>query len=177
MFTYEYPRPMFTTDCMVFNYANNEISLLLIERGHEPFKGMWATPGGFMEMDEEPSVCSKRELFEETGIKIENVFFSSLGGAVDRDPRGRLLSAFYFTLLKDSKLKAKANDDAKNVRWFSISDLPDCAADHIVHIICAIQTILDNARSLHYSFQGLFDGFSENDKKLIISICEKALQK
>lgn len=172
MYSYEYPRPMFTTDCMVFNFIDNDLKILLIERGHEPFKGMWATPGGFMEMDEEPEVCAMRELQEETGIKIEQVFFSALGGGVGRDPRGRLLSAFYFTLLKDKSLNAVAGDDAKNTQWFSIHSLPACATDHLTQIKLAICHIKDNIQCVHTAFAGLFDSFTKDEIAVLTKICE-----
>ena len=67
-YTYEYPRPSVTTDCVIFGFDSDGLSVLLIERGIEPFKGCWAFPGGFMQMDEDAETCARRELLEETGL-------------------------------------------------------------------------------------------------------------
>ena len=70
-YTYEYPRPAVTTDCIIFGYDVKEgLSVLLVERGVEPFKGSWAFPGGFMKMDETAETCAVRELIEETGLDV-----------------------------------------------------------------------------------------------------------
>ena len=73
-FTYDYPRPCVTTDCLIFRKMELGWSLLLIERGNEPFKGCWALPGGFLEMEEDLDACAARELQEETvaGIIAED---------------------------------------------------------------------------------------------------------
>ena len=67
-YTYKYPRPAVATDCVVFGFDGRSLKVLLIERGLEPYKGMWAFPGGFMTMDETAEQCARRELREETGI-------------------------------------------------------------------------------------------------------------
>ena len=69
-FTYNYPRPCVTTDCLIFKKIECVWHLLLIERGKEPFKGCWALPGGFLEMEEDLDTCAARELQEETGLRI-----------------------------------------------------------------------------------------------------------
>ena len=74
-YTYDYPRPAVTTDCVIFGYDGRDLKVLLIERGIEPFKGRWAFPGGFLNMDEDAIKGAKRELMEETGLEdafIEN---------------------------------------------------------------------------------------------------------
>lgn len=69
-YTYKYPRPALTADAVVFAKDGDSIRLLLVERKHDPCKGCWAFPGGFMNMDETTAQAAHRELFEETGIKI-----------------------------------------------------------------------------------------------------------
>ena len=70
-YTYEYPRPSVTTDCVIFGYDFKEgLSVLLVKRGIEPFKDRWAFPGGFLQMDETSDECAMRELQEETGLAI-----------------------------------------------------------------------------------------------------------
>ena len=116
-YTYDYPRPAVTTDCVLFSRdERNELSVLLIERGGEPYKGCWAFPGGFLEMDETVEEGASRELQEETGLIISsgNGLLKQLGcySKVDRDPRGRVITiAFYALVLKAA---VKGNDDARD---------------------------------------------------------------
>ncbi len=129
-YCYEYPRPALTTDCVIFAYCESGLKVLLIERGFDPYKGKWAFPGGFLNMDEDAETGAKRELFEETGlqnIKIEQLYTFS---EVNRDPRGRVISIVYFAIVPLKKHNSIAGDDAKKVKWFNIKDLPDLAFDH-----------------------------------------------
>ena len=93
-YCYEYPRPSVTTDCVLFGFDGVEINVLLIERGIEPYKGRWAFPGGFVNMDENTEQGALRELQEETGVT--NVFMEQLYtfSDVDRDPRGRVIFSY-----------------------------------------------------------------------------------
>ncbi|MES9977399.1 MAG: NUDIX hydrolase, partial [Candidatus Thiodiazotropha sp. 6PLUC5] len=89
-YNYDYPHPAVTTDVVLFTIQMNILSVLLIERKNPPFQGMWALPGGFLDIDEDLEACAKRELNEETGI--EGVYLEQLGtfGAPLRDPRERV---------------------------------------------------------------------------------------
>src|SRR5689334_8085891 len=91
-YTYDYPRPMVTVDIVVFTIQDDDLKVLLIKRGIEPFKGAWALPGGFVGEDESLEAAAKRELFEET--HVENVYLEQLYtfGEPGRDPRGRVIS-------------------------------------------------------------------------------------
>ncbi len=105
--------------------------ILLIERGNNPFKGLWALPGGYVENNEEIITAALRELREETGAIVNEDELDFLGyfDAPDRDPRGRMISlAFGVEIHEDITLQA--GDDARNVQWFSIHDMPDLAFDH-----------------------------------------------
>lgn len=130
MFTYKYPRAALTVDCVVFGFDDGELKVLLIQRGLEPFKGKWALPGGFVQTDETLDAAARRELAEETGL--ENVFLEQLYtfGALDRDPRERVVSVAYYALVKLSDHQARAATDAANAEWFPISKLPKLAFDH-----------------------------------------------
>ena len=75
-YTYEYPRPMLTADCVV---VRHRAEVLLVRRGNEPYKGCWALPGGFMEMDETIEHCAVRELQEETGISVGEESLALIG--------------------------------------------------------------------------------------------------
>lgn len=137
MYTYPYPRPMLTADCVVVNPSSE---VLLIRRGNEPYRGMWALPGGFMEMDETIEHCAVRELEEETGIRVAEEMARMVGvfSRPGRDPRGRTVTVAYRIDLHETVV-AKGGDDAAEASWFSLSSLPPLAFDH-VEIIAAATT-------------------------------------
>ena len=128
-FTYEYPRPCVTTDCLVFRKIDSEWRLLLIERGNEPFKGCWALPGGFLEMDEDLDIGAARELQEETGLTGISLHQLYAFGAPNRDPRHRTISIAFWGIDNTGK-PAIGSDDAVQARWFALSQLPNLAFDH-----------------------------------------------
>lgn len=130
VYTYKYPRPAVTADCVVMT-RESEPKVLLIERGNDPFKGCWAFPGGFMEMDETLEQCAVRELKEETDMEVTEDDIMAFGtfSAVDRDPRGRTISKAYLVIV-DEPIEVKGQDDAAKAEWFSISELPELAFDH-----------------------------------------------
>ena len=126
--TYDYPRPAVTTDCVIFGYDGKELKVLLIERGIEPFKGCWAFPGGFLNMDEDALAGARRELKEETGLEdafIEQFHTFSEPG---RDPRGRVITIAHYALVKIQEVEG--GDDAAQARWFPIGEVPPLAFDH-----------------------------------------------
>lgn len=127
-YTYEYPRPAVTADCVVVT-KEAEPKVLLIQRGNEPYKGCWAFPGGFMNMDETTEQCAIRELEEETGLKIDEVKQIGAYSRVDRDPRGRTITVAYLAFV-DSSVEVKGQDDAAKAEWFALSNLPELAFDH-----------------------------------------------
>lgn len=128
MYTYEYPRPMLTADCVVVNPRSE---VLLIRRGNEPFRGCWALPGGFMEMDETIERCAVRELQEETGILVDESRAVLVGvfSRPGRDPRGRTVTVAYRVDLEE-EVDVKGSDDAAEARWFPLAALPPLAFDH-----------------------------------------------
>ena len=144
-YTYDYPRPMLTADCVVVRGGE----VLLVRRGGEPFKGCWALPGGFMEMDETIEHCAVRELQEETGLVVEERRIRLVGvySAPGRDPRGRTVTAAYRVdvpthssplaslgspspNLGEEPGCVRAGDDAAEVRWWPLEALPPLAFDH-----------------------------------------------
>ncbi|WP_372949234.1 NUDIX domain-containing protein [Mariniphaga sp.] len=129
MYNYKYPRPALTVDALVFVKETSTFSVLLIQRGIEPFKGKWALPGGFVNMDELLETACKRELEEETGLQVEQMIQFKTFDAIDRDPRHRTISVVFSTQLSE-KVNVSGGDDAAHAKWFSISDLPEMAFDH-----------------------------------------------
>lgn len=129
-YTYKYPRPSVSADAAVFRVQNDQIEILLIRRANPPFKGMWALPGGFVDMDEDLETAAARELKEETGVEgIELKQFHAYG-AVERDPRHRTISISYAGLLTNPQPGIKAGDDAADLSWFDVEALPELAFDH-----------------------------------------------
>ena len=127
-YTYKYPRPAVTADMIVLT-DEPEPQILLIQRGDEPFKGCWAFPGGFMNMDETTEQCARRELKEETGLDIEEVQQVGAYSTVDRDPRGRTITVAYITHVPQI-LPVTGLDDAAEAKWWPINALPPLAFDH-----------------------------------------------
>jgi 8-oxo-dGTP diphosphatase len=130
-YVYEWPRPMVAADAAVFRFLMGKAELLLINRKNEPFKGKWALPGGFVDIDEELETAAARELAEETGlvdVPLEQIYTA---GKVGRDPRGRVITVVFIGITKRPQRRIRAGDDAAKVRWFDIENLPkDLAFDH-----------------------------------------------
>jgi 8-oxo-dGTP diphosphatase len=126
MYTYPYPRPAVTVDAIL---VSSNKTVLLIERGRDPYEGKWALPGGFIDMNESLETACKRELEEETGLKVESLTQFRAFGAVDRDPRHRTISVLFYAFT-DEELLACAGDDAAKAQWFPLSQLPELAFDH-----------------------------------------------
>ena len=134
-FTYQYPRPMVTVDVVAITKQAEQLFVLLIQRKKEPFQDSWALPGGFVEMDESLAEAAKRELDEETGVKGVDLEQLKTYGEPDRDPRGRVISVAYCTLLPPSHIhNVQAGSDASLARWYPVDGLPNLAFDH-THII------------------------------------------
>ena len=127
-YTYKYPRPAVTADCVVMTKETTP-QVLLIERGFDPYKGCWAFPGGFMNMDETTEQCAIRELEEETGMKVTELQQIGAYSKVDRDPRGRTVTVAYLIVI-DAPVAVTDQDDAAKAQWFPIDALPPLAFDH-----------------------------------------------
>jgi 8-oxo-dGTP diphosphatase len=129
-YCYEYPRPAVTADIIVLKTVNNQQFVLLIERKFPPFKGMWALPGGFMNMDETLEEAALRELEEETGISGVILEQFHTFSSIDRDPRHRTITTVFIGHINDNTIEPEAGDDAANVNWFASDKLPPLAFDH-----------------------------------------------
>ena len=127
-YTYKYPRPAVTADAVVITKSERR-KVLLIQRANEPYRGCWAFPGGFMDMDETAEQCAFRELKEETGLQLGEAIQIGCYSDVNRDPRGRTLSVAYLMLV-DNEMPVSRQDDAVQAKWWPIDELPTLAFDH-----------------------------------------------
>lgn len=124
------PQIKLTVDAVVFGYEAGNISVLLIQRKYDPFKGKWALPGGFVLEEESLEEAVERELQEETGVAINYLEQLYTFGDVNRDPRCRVVSVAYFGLIHPDGHTLEASRDAKAAKWFDIHDLPQLSFDH-----------------------------------------------
>lgn len=127
-YCYKYPHPAVTTDCVIFGFDGQDLKVLLIQRGIEPYKGCWAFPGGFLNPDESAETGALRELKEETGIESAYIEQFHTYSTPDRDPRERVITIAYMTLVKIQE--AHGGDDAADARWFPVGKIPNLAFDH-----------------------------------------------
>jgi 8-oxo-dGTP diphosphatase len=134
---YEYARPAVTVDIVVVT-REKKPRVLLIRRKHEPYAGCWALPGGFVDEGETLVQAARRELHEETGLKLSRLEQLFTFGDPGRDPRGWTVSVAFISRFDAKKVKAVAADDAAEVGWHPLDRLPALAFDH--------RTILRNAR-------------------------------
>jgi len=125
------PNIRVAVDAVVFGYESKKnLSVLLIKRGVEPFKNSWALPGGLVKEDESLEQAVKRELKEETSVKIDYLEQLYTFGKPKRDPRNRVVSISYFALVRPNHFKIQADTDADEVQWFPVDDIPKLAFDH-----------------------------------------------
>jgi len=129
-YNYTYPHPALTVDAILFKYSGNELKVLFIQRGIEPYKGKWAFPGGFVEENETVEDAIKRELMEEVSISVESLQQFYTASAPERDPRGWTVSVVFIGFVGVDNSIVKAGDDASNAKWYSLNKLPVLAFDH-----------------------------------------------
>lgn len=127
-YCYKYPHPAVTTDCVIFGFDGTKLKVLLIERGIEPYKGRWAFPGGFLNMEENAEHGALRELQEETGLTGAYIKQFHTFSEPSRDPRERVISIAYYALVRIQDVKG--GDDAAKAQWFALDEVPQLAFDH-----------------------------------------------
>lgn len=157
-----YERPSVTVDIIVFTLRHNELQVLLVQRKHWPYQGMWAIPGGFIAMDESLEKAARRELAEETGVNDPNIYLEQLYtfGAPDRDPRTRVITVAYFALISSDELHLRADTDVSAAEWFPAYAPPPLAFDHADILKYAIQRLRYKIEYTALAFQLLPDTFT-----------------
>lgn len=151
MFEYEYERPGFSVDAVLFWHDENKSvndtpEVLLVKRKNEPFKDCWALPGGFVERHETAIDAVVRELYEETGVLVDGMYQVGIGDDPLRDPRGWTISIYFTNVFVGEKPTIKAGSDADKVKWFTFDELRtliengQLAFDHEEMIISCCET-------------------------------------
>jgi len=169
-----------TVDAVVFGYDQESgIRILLVKRKYEPFKGEWALPGGFILESENLEDAVERELYEETGVRINYLEQLYTFGKVDRDPRSRIISVAYFGLVNSNHYKdIRADTDAEDVDWIKIKDLPSLAFDHKVIIEKAVDRLRSKVRYEPIGFELLDSKFPFSDlEDLYGSLLDKPIDR
>lgn len=159
-FTYEHPRPALAVDCVVFGLRAASLVVLLVQRGIPPFEGSWALPGGFVRIDETLDGAAERELVEESGLRVAYLEQLYTFGALDRDPRERVVSVAYFALVNPVEHRPRAGSDAASADWFEVGRLPALAFDHARILEVALERLRSKVRYRPIGFGLLAERFS-----------------
>ncbi len=164
-YCYKYPHPAVTTDCVIFGFDGSELQVLLIERGIEPFKGKWAFPGGFLNMDETAGEGALSELKEETGL--ENAYIEQFNTYSDpgRDPRERVITIAHYALVRIQEVKG--GDDAAKAQWFPIDEVPQLAFDHDKILRDAMRKLRERIHFKPIGFELLPEKFTMRDLQIL----------
>ncbi len=177
-YTYEYPRPAVTVDCVVFGLDEGSLKVLLIQRQLAPFRHKWALPGGFVQMKEDLMQAARRELAEETGATDMYLEQLCSFGDVKRDPRGRVITVAYYALTNMSGHAIRAATDAENVGWFPVDDLPSLAFDHEQIMSVALERLRNKVRYAPVGFELLPRLFTLTQlQRLYETVLERTLDK
>ncbi|HEY2882018.1 MAG TPA: NUDIX domain-containing protein, partial [Pirellulales bacterium] len=157
---YQFARPALTVDIVVFALDQDDLQVMLIQRDLEPHAGGWALPGGFVRVEETLDAAAARELREETGLF--NIFLEQLYtfGAVNRDPRERVVTVAYYALVNLSGHAVRASSDARNAAWFPVNELPKLAFDHRAILQAALERLRGKVRYQPIGFELLPEKFT-----------------
>jgi len=178
MHNYEFPHPAVAVDIVVFTIRDNELKLLLIRRAYSPHKGKWALPGGFVNINEGLDEAASRELQEETGVS--SVYLEQLYtfGKPKRDPRERVITVAYYSLIPSDKMQLQAATDAEAVGWFGMNELPKLAFDHADIVSMAHERLVAKLDYSTLAFQFLPESFTLHELQNIYEIiCQEEIDK
>ncbi|HZT80447.1 MAG TPA: NUDIX hydrolase [Gemmataceae bacterium] len=145
-FTYPYPRPALTADLILISREARP-RVLLIRRKHDPFAGVWALPGGFVEENEPLETAARRELKEEAGLDAAELEQLHTFGDPGRDPRGWTVSVAFIGRVDPETVRPRAGDDAAEVGWHPLDALPPLAFDHEKILAVARQWLTGQKRT------------------------------
>lgn len=157
---HSYSNPALAIDLVVFGYHKNELSVLLLNRKDEPFKGGWTLPGAFLQMEERFSDTCSRVL--RTKLGMDKLYLEQLYSfdEPERDPRGRAISVTYFALVNPSRLEISAGTMANDVRWFNVKKIPELGFDHKIIFKKALQRLRSKILYFPVGFELLDEYFT-----------------
>ena len=167
-YQYKYEHMAVTTDCIIFTFEERRLKVLLVRRGVEPCKGLWAFPGGFLRNTETAREGALRELREETSLEPSAIGELGVFSDLDRDPRERVITLAWYALVKPSGVVG--GDDAAEAAWFPVDELPPLAFDHDKIFKAAMERL---RRDLHFQpvgFELLDDEFTMPDLQRLYEI-------
>ena len=170
MYIYKYPHPAVTTDSVIFGFDGTSINILLIERGIAPYKGTWALPGGFLNLDETVEDGAQRELYEETHVKDVYLEQFHVFSAVNRDPRERVLTVAFFALVSKNGYEVIAGDDAGKAQWYEWNHFPTLAFDHAEIISMAKKHLQEKLRVSPIAFNLLNKTFRMDELQRVYEL-------
>ena len=132
----DYDRPSVATDIAAFSVRSQEddsyrknadrrLTVLLIKRGEHPYMNCWALPGGFLRADETVEACALREIAEETNLTPSALMPIGVFSEPGRDPRGRIISNAFTSVISEEQVRIMGGDDALDARWFDVAFGPE----------------------------------------------------
>ena len=152
----------FSVDCVVYGFDGDDLKLLLIQRGAEPFKDQWALPGDLVYPDEDLDTSANRVLRELTGLSSVFMEQHKTYGRVDRHPLGRVVTTSYYSLVNLREFNPESHSWAREAHWHSLSDIPDLAFDHNEILNQATEELQTRVRTKPIGFELLSPLFPLN---------------
>lgn len=169
-----------TTDVVIFTIKDGKLKVLLVRRAHEPFKGKWAIPGGFIRISETIDAAALRILKEKTNV--QNIYLEQLYTFGDplRHPTARVITCAYFALIRsdDIVLSFEDNSEITEVEWHPVYELPPLAFDHKEIIEYSLKRVRERLEFCPIAFQLLPEKFTLTElQKSYELILDKKLDK
>ena len=153
----------FSIDCVIFGYDKGQLKALFIKRSTEPDFGKMALPGGFVYLDEDLDAAPMRRLHEMSGLT--DIYMKQVGtfGKTDRYPTRRVVTVVYYALVRISDYSVTIGQDASEIHWIPVTDVPELAFDHRELFDAALQTLQSQVHIDPIIFNLLPDEFSLSD--------------
>lgn len=150
----------FSVDAVVFGFDEEQLKVLLIRRGAEPYMGDYALPGDLVYPDEDLDLAARRVLMELTGLR--DVFLEQVKtfGKVNRHPMGRVITIAYYSLVKTRDFEVGPSNWAKEADWFPVEALPQLAFDHQEILNSSLKRLREEVRNKPIGFELLPDKFT-----------------
>lgn len=174
----EYFRSAISVDNVIFGFDNADLKVLLIRRGEEPFNGEWALPGDLVYLEEPLDEAANRILTDLTDLKDVYLEQVKTFGAVDRHPKGRVITVAYFSLININQVTPKPASFANELGWQSVDQIEYLAFDHFKIMRTCLERLQQNLRIKPIGFELLPENFTLTElQQLYESVLGKELDK